>query len=68
MTQNGDKLTSGPDDPGLVNFPGLNPPPAIGGQGISDGNGNNQNDAVATSRFGWWAAILVCLGTVIMIG
>ncbi|CAG8738088.1 2231_t:CDS:2, partial [Acaulospora colombiana] len=28
-----------------------------GGQEISDGHSQSQNDAVATSKFGWWAAI-----------
>ncbi|PVF95968.1 hypothetical protein CPB86DRAFT_553513 [Serendipita vermifera] len=66
-SKNGDKLTAGPEDPGLVNFPGLNVPPAVGGQDISDGNGQSQNDAVATSRFGWWAAIVAGFGTVLLI-
>jgi hypothetical protein len=69
-SRNGDKLTAGPDDPGLVNFPGLNPPPAIGGQSISgndtNSNGNSQNGAalVRVRVVGgmWWTVSLVLGG------
>ncbi|CAG8755906.1 3144_t:CDS:2, partial [Acaulospora colombiana] len=51
-SENGDKLTAGPDDPGLVNFPGLTVPPAVGGQEISNGNNESQNGAIGKSRLG----------------
>jgi hypothetical protein len=65
-SQNGDKLTAGPDDPGLVNFPGLNPPPAIGGQARSNNNTNeNGQNGAAQVRYrgvGLWTASLVLGG------
>ncbi|PVF95980.1 hypothetical protein CPB86DRAFT_787541 [Serendipita vermifera] len=63
-SQNGDKLTAGPYDPGLVNFPGLNPPPAVGGQGAT--NSSLLNDAVERSKLAWWPpAFVLGLGVLV---
>ncbi|CAG8601622.1 2431_t:CDS:2, partial [Acaulospora colombiana] len=50
-SKNGDQYTSGPTDPGLINFPGINPPPLA----VVD---NSQSGTTRTSRLGWWAAVL----------
>jgi hypothetical protein len=60
-SKNGDKLTAGPDDPGLVNFPSLNPPPAVGGQGI-----DAQNFAVVRSRARWSLSIFGLASTLLL--
>ncbi|PVF95971.1 hypothetical protein CPB86DRAFT_787528 [Serendipita vermifera] len=54
-SKNGDQYTSGPTDPGLANFPGINPPPL---EVVS----NSQSSAIIGSRFGWWLAVLASFG------
>lgn len=51
-SQDGDRLTSGPSDPGLVNFPGLNPPAVAT-------TSANQNGGIITRTFGRWSVILL---------
>jgi hypothetical protein len=61
-SKNGDKLTAGPDDPGVVNFPGLNPPPTVGGQGM-----DAQNFAVVRSRILWSLPVSVLALTLLLV-
>ncbi|PVF94959.1 hypothetical protein CPB86DRAFT_788535 [Serendipita vermifera] len=61
-SKNGDALTSGPSDPGLANFPGLNPPP------VSEGSSeSSQSGATMTSAFGGWSvATTASLGILLL--
>jgi hypothetical protein len=60
-SQNGDKLTAGPSDPGLINFPGLNPP------AVAEVN-NNQNGALSMSTLGRWGVVtMVGLGMILLL-